>query len=87
LAANNLLRVGVLQVQQRPGQLVHHRHPAKQSKPLAIHRSVDLDLDLAFQDNPDPGFWWTKTDGKNYHWYFFLSFLIKTFNLLIPRPP
>ena len=44
LAGHDLLRVGVLHVQQLPGQLVHHPHPAKQSKPLAMHRSVDLDL-------------------------------------------
>jgi hypothetical protein len=37
LAGHDLLGVGVLHVQQLSGKLVHHRHPAKQTKPFVSH--------------------------------------------------
>ncbi len=36
--------------------------------------------------DPDPRFWWPKVERKKYTWQIILSLVIKTCDLLLPRP-
>ncbi len=72
---------GYTETVSQPRYIRYHYSP---SSWLVVRSVVDLDslnLDPAFQLNPDtvpdPGFWWPKIN----------ICLIKTCNLLIPRPP
>ncbi len=42
-------------------------------------------ISIASGSNPDPGFWWPKTKEKIQLTIFYISFLIKKFNLLMSK--